>query len=536
MPISEINSKHPHPGYIGYQVIDHGDLQNGKHCCDIAMHADNITNNPSAALALKFLEQPLPRKNPFFNNILDEGNSIMAAQQILNKLLQEKRRELCDFAVDKIKNSQENIIYRMLLAPEIQTALLESRDFSIADLRSDNLKVEFLSAIEEFNNDNTAKLINFCQNTDVCIDYIEKYYRAGNNLWDDAGSARMFIVPSPYSTGMLNIAAMHLKKKIIVISSRNGAPFSTQDYSNGTKPPVYIGYDGTLHFVQLQPYTIDELVKICTTFGNPAVEQSIYEGILAVAIMQQAGDVVPQQLVVAQQFLVDLKAKYAEIITALKSIEENQKKFTDIIDNAHPEFKQASELYGLLLQQQTNWLSVTILSQDEASRAQQIQSQKELLGDLLDKILELNVDIKKALVDIIWIVSATDISVETKITAIHEMKQQLQDLFVAHAYQAHRPISQTPAISMFQNFQLFISAGFTYIANKAQALFNYLLSIPPANSHEPAMLSESEEEKMPPNNVFVPLYKRRNVNLKLETDLPVTPESKSKAKSRCSIC
>lgn len=521
---------HDYPGYIGYNVIANAALQTGIHCCDIAMHISSIINNPLLKSAQEFLEQPSPRKQPLFGTCIDEATSILTAENILIKFLQRKRRELCNFAIKKIQDPQESIIYCMLLAPEIREAIKDSilggRDFSTDKLSSDKLRDECLVCIEEFNKGNEQLLVDFCEKPEVCIEYIKSYYLTGNNRGDDAKLAKMFIVPRPDSTGMLNIAAMYLKRKIVVVSATNGDPFITEDYSNGTNPPIYIGYDGRLHFVELRPYTISQLSKISDSMIATNLEKILYESIIAVAIVQQTKEMQPQHLVEALQRLSNLKVQYAEIKTAARNLEGRLEKFMKLLiqdpnilkDQDNPQVKELYKLYDELLANQQHWLNTSKLSKAEVIRARQIQAQNGQLQHLIKaKVSDLNKDINKALVNIVWGASESTIALDAKIMAAHDMAQQLQDFFVAHAYiKPNIPrvneVTPAPVTSWLQKFKDFVYKIVTPIFYVFHAMYAAITSrVVSKPSNETAIskpnVSEDIKDKISPKSIALELPK-----------------------------
>lgn len=427
-----------YPGYIGYKVIANEALQTGVHCCDIAMHIDRIQENIALKEIVAFLEQP--------HNIKDEGAAIIDAQKILNSFLQSKRRELCEFAIKKIQDPNEGIIYCELLGPEIKTAILVGTDFSIPE--SELPSLSDMDALDAF-----------CQKPEICIAYIQQYYLVGNGKNEDPSLAKMFIVPQPGTTGMLNIAAKWLQRNIIVVNARNGEPFITEDYSNISKPPIYIGYDGYLHFVELQPCTIEQLEKETSSTIREGLEQSIYEDIMAATIAQQTKEMHPQQLLIAQQQLFRLKGTYAEIITAKKTIEKRQKTFINLLKNCRT-VQETDTLYSVLLAKHTQWLQQVHLSTVDATRVQQIQSQQQCLQELINNnVPNLDTQISKSLINIIWSVSESNIALAAKITAAFDMAQELTDFFVANAYQTPSPqINEAmSAVSWLQQIKSWLS-------------------------------------------------------------------------------
>jgi hypothetical protein len=437
-----------YPGYIGYNVIANEVLQTGVHCCDIATHISEIKNNPALTSALKFLENPASQSPSFFGYIQDYGYAIATAQTTLNQFLQLKRRQLCEYAIRNIQNSPDSLIYCVLLAPEIKASLVEDRDFKASDLDSE-VYIDGLNAIEQFNLGNVVDLDDFCQKPEVCIDYIRHYYLQGNKPNDDPLTAKMFIVPPPDSTGMLNIAAMQLQRKIIVLSARNGEPFVTEDYSNGTRPPIHIGYDGHLHFVELQPYTLSQLAKISYVDEHSDLEKAIYESIMAIMIAQQTREILPQRLLESQQLLENLKVKYAEIVTAEKTLEAKQEKFMRLLindsrifrDENHPQHQAALGMYSILLEVQAQWLQTSILSNVDVTREQQIQDQKQTLARKINTGFSVNENISKELVNIVWSTAESNVALEAKNVTALKMAQILKDFFVAHSCKTpiHKP-------------------------------------------------------------------------------------------------
>lgn len=478
-----------YPGYIGYDIIANEAMQTGVHCCDIAMHAENIKNNQFLKSALDLLEQRRLIKTPCFDFITDEGDAVIAAQSTLNKFLQQTRRELCEFAITKIQDPNANEIFCLLLAPEIKAAILaeESRDFPVSILLSEELSTECTVAKAEYYRSNEDLLHDFCKKPEVCINYIQYHYLVGNKPNDSLIASKMFIVPTPDSTGMLNIAAMHLKRKIIVISARNGIPFETKDYSNGTKEPIYIGYDGRLHFVELRPHTSVQLENMAK-HENSILKKAIYKSIIGITRLQQKREIQPQQLMQIQQFLNQLRINYAEIITTEQTLYEDQGKFMQLLienlglsenkSNIQAEYKDDLHgLYSSLLKNQIDWLITTILSDVEEIKSQQRISQKQLLQKIIsDKIANIDENTTKQLVNNICGTSDSLVALKTKKMDIFSMAQQVEDFFVVNEYL--EPIKQVEdeTVSWPEIFKLFVINTFTALLHYFKLILSKISS------------------------------------------------------------
>lgn len=360
--------------YPGYNIINNEALQTGVHCGDIAIHMDSLRRETDAIKSLVNNYNQPPNENVLMNS-----------ENILNQIIQAKRRELCEFAIEKISQTNaDGETWRRILSSELKKTIIEfynstGRDGiqdsmvkNPVDENSPEFLPNFINALEDKIDDLEYDFEKIFEDPELGVAYIEDYYLHGNNEGDDPFSSRMFKVPEPGSSGMMDFAAALLKRPIIVINAKNGEPYQSISSDEYNPNPIYIGYNGSDHFVELRPLTIDEMYEIVQkkpTEEDEKIEQAIVRGKLYLALEPQNTDV--------KELIQRAATTYAAINSKKDTLNKDETKFKK---NHQLKEIDIDDFYEYLLKMQITWIN----DNTKASSEEKEHQRKRLIGTMID--------------------------------------------------------------------------------------------------------------------------------------------------------